>query len=81
MGKKNNSENVSLNWVFTRPRNREQLTPAADRRISYHLEVLIELLTIKFVSQMVYTHSCHTIGPFKPPPRAFGSHFSDSHIL
>lgn len=35
------------------------------------LKVLIELLTISFVSQMVYTHSCHARGPFKAPPRAF----------
>lgn len=38
MGKRNNSKKVSLKWVFTRPQNKEQPAPGADRRISYHLK-------------------------------------------
>lgn len=38
MGKRNNTKKVSLKWVFTRPWNKEQLTPSADRRISHHLK-------------------------------------------
>ena len=80
LGKRNNSRGEVQSKVGLY-KAQELLVPAADRRISYHLIVLIKLVTIKFVEQLVYTHSCHTTGPFKPTPRTFGSHYNDSHIL
>lgn len=68
LGKRNNSREVQSKVCLYKAQ--EQLVPAADKKISYHFIVLIKLVTIKFVKQLVYTHSCHTTGPFRPTPRA-----------